>query len=55
MAISTNISLNATLLLIKPTITYLVPFKNYILNTDGVYEIYTNKSNVLVEIFNCEG
>lgn len=55
LAINTNIPVNVTLLLIKTTHTYISPKRNYLFEEEGVYQIYSNHKNVLLEIFNCKG
>jgi hypothetical protein len=55
LAIKTNASVNATLLLVKNSLSYISPKRNYLFEGEGVYQIYSNNRNVMVEIFNCQG
>jgi hypothetical protein len=55
LAINTNLPTNVTLLLVKASLTYISPKRNYLFEEEGVYQIYSNNKNVLVEVFNCQG
>jgi hypothetical protein len=55
LTISTNVRLNATILLVRKELTHLSPNRNYFLNGNGVYQIFTDQRKVLMEIFNCDG
>ena len=55
MSISTNVRLNATILLVRKELTHLSPNRNYFFNNKGVYQIFTDQRKVIMEIFNCGG
>lgn len=55
VSISSNVRLNATVLLVRKELTHLSPNRNYFLNGNGVYQIFTDQRKVLMEIFNCAG
>jgi hypothetical protein len=55
ITISSKATLNITVILFDSNLTHLVPFDNHFFDKEGVYQLFTNSQNVLVEVFNCQG
>lgn len=48
LAIITNIPVNITVLLVKASLIYISPKRNYLFQHEGTYQIYSNNQNVLL-------
>lgn len=48
-------NVNITALLIREQLTHISPLKDYFFDKEGVYQMFTNNSNVLAEVYSCQG
>lgn len=55
MSVLSKQKINITVVLLNKALTHLVPHESHLFNTEGVYQLFTNSQNVLVEVFNCQG
>ena len=55
VTVSSQASVNVTVTLFNKELTHLIPHKQQLFDKEGVYQLFTNQQNVLVEVFNCQG